>query len=67
VHVALLSLATCLIYAILDEIHQIFVPGRSCEIMDIIIDSSGSFIFIAISVFVIFVIENKKSSLSEKP
>jgi VanZ family protein len=29
------------IYAICDEIHQYFVPGRSCEIRDMIIDISG--------------------------
>ena len=30
-----------LIYSILDEIHQIFVPGRAFEVKDIIIDFSG--------------------------
>lgn len=29
------------LYAILDEIHQIFVPGRSCELRDMLIDSIG--------------------------
>lgn len=29
-------------YAITDEIHQIFIPGRSGEVRDVIIDSSGS-------------------------
>ena len=29
------------IYAISDEIHQIFVEGRSCEFLDICIDSLG--------------------------
>lgn len=28
-------------YAITDEIHQYFVPGRSCEVRDVMIDSSG--------------------------
>jgi len=32
----------CMIYAITDEIHQIFVIGRSGEIRDIIIDTCGS-------------------------
>lgn len=30
-----------IIYSISDEIHQLFVIGRSCEIRDIIIDSLG--------------------------
>jgi VanZ family protein len=29
------------LYAILDELHQYFVPGRSCELRDMIIDISG--------------------------
>lgn len=32
------------IYAITDEIHQIFIPGRSGEIRDVLIDSIGVFI-----------------------
>ncbi|MBN1162913.1 VanZ family protein [Patescibacteria group bacterium] len=28
-------------YAVFDEIHQIFVPGRSVQIFDIIVDLSG--------------------------
>lgn len=37
----LLSFLLGTIYAVTDEIHQIFVPGRSGEIGDVIIDSSG--------------------------
>ena len=29
------------IYAISDEIHQLFVPGRSCDIKDVMIDTLG--------------------------
>ncbi len=39
--VKLISNLTGIIYAILDEIHQFFVPGRSCQIKDILIDSFG--------------------------
>lgn len=28
-------------YAVTDEIHQYFVPGRSCEVRDVVIDSCG--------------------------
>ena len=35
------ALLTGLLYAVSDEIHQHFVPGRSCEIRDMSIDSSG--------------------------
>ena len=39
-----LAIIICIIYAISDEIHQIFVPGRSCQITDICIDSFGSIV-----------------------
>lgn len=29
------------LYAVSDEIHQIFVPGRSCALLDVGIDSAG--------------------------
>ena len=32
----------CMLYAISDEIHQLFVSGRSCQIKDILIDTTGS-------------------------
>lgn len=38
------SYLMCIIYAISDEIHQLFVPGRSCQITDIFIDSLGAVI-----------------------
>ena len=41
-----------IIYAISDEIHQLFVPGRSGKIMDIIIDNTG--IIIAIIVIITY-------------
>ena len=35
-------LIICIIYAVFDEIHQLFVPGRAPGIKDIFIDSSGA-------------------------
>ena len=35
---AYIGMVVCIIYAVIDEIHQIFVPGRSCQITDILID-----------------------------
>ncbi|MCR5467440.1 MAG: VanZ family protein [Lachnospiraceae bacterium] len=31
-------------YAVTDEIHQFFVPGRACQFTDVLIDSAGGFI-----------------------
>ena len=37
-----LAFLICVIYAISDEIHQLFVPGRAGQIRDVLIDSAGS-------------------------
>jgi len=41
-HLILLSTLFSGLYAISDEIHQIFVAGRYCAIGDMLIDTSGS-------------------------
>lgn len=38
----LISLTICLLYAISDEVHQLFVPGRSGQISDVAVDFAGS-------------------------
>ena len=38
----ILSVLVCFLYACSDEAHQMFVPGRSGEIRDIIIDTCGA-------------------------
>lgn len=38
----LLSEAICIIYALVDEVHQIFVSGRSGQLFDVLIDSVGA-------------------------
>jgi VanZ family protein len=43
-----LSLIICILYSISDEIHQTFVPGRGGNIIDVLIDSTGSFIGIGL-------------------
>ena len=40
------TLIFCFIYACTDEIHQAFVPGRGPSIIDVLIDTSGSLIFL---------------------
>ena len=45
-----LSLIFCFIYAVSDEFHQLFVPKRSFQITDILIDTIGScFSFVIIN------------------
>lgn len=37
----LFTLFICLLYAISDEVHQLFVPGRGAQVRDVLIDFSG--------------------------
>lgn len=46
------AIIICILYAISDEIHQIYVPGRSCQILDILIDSIGSINGIYITILI---------------
>lgn len=51
----LLSIVFAFIYAISDEVHQLFVPGRAFAIKDILIDTSGAIL----GIFVIHLIVKK--------
>jgi VanZ family protein len=55
------------LYGLLDELHQLFVPGRSAEFLDWFADFSGSLIAVLIVRFLILrirEIENKKNSFN---
>jgi VanZ family protein len=43
-----LAVLICALYAMTDEIHQIFVPGRSGQVGDVIIDSMGGLVGVAL-------------------
>lgn len=47
-----LSTLLCATYAITDEIHQLFVVGRYCSVVDMLIDTAGSLTIILICYFV---------------
>lgn len=38
----LYTMIACIIYAITDEIHQLFVDGRTARVFDVFVDSCGS-------------------------
>ena len=61
----LLAFLICVIYAISDEIHQLFVPGRAGQVRDVLIDSAGSFLgIILVMAFVKLLIKfNKKHKI----
>ena len=56
----LMSFVFCVLYAVTDEIHQIFVAGRAGRILDVCIDSFGNLCGIFVVWIVINVIKNRK-------
>lgn len=64
----LLPIPFSFLYAITDEIHQIFVPGRSAQFRDVLIDTLGaSFGCLLIHTLLILFIKLKSKSNSNKP
>ena len=55
----ILSFFFSIIYALSDEFHQTFVPGRDGNIVDVLIDSSGALVGILVSCIVYFLIIKK--------
>lgn len=51
----------CLLYAISDEIHQLFIVNRSCELRDILIDTTG----IILAYLITKKIEKRKEKLAK--
>lgn len=51
-------------YAVTDEIHQIFVPGRACKMTDVLIDTAG----VAVGAFLIIALTKikKKENMPKK-
>lgn len=50
-YIFMISWVMTILYAMTDEYHQLFVPGRSGKIMDVGIDATGALIFLAILAF----------------
>lgn len=56
------------LYACTDELHQFFVPGRSCEFRDVLIDTNGVFLGTLAFLFLLWLqshIHRKKSKSSK--
>lgn len=56
------SIVISFLYACTDEFHQLFIPGRSCEFKDVLIDTTGAIIAICIIYFIL----NKKIRTNNK-
>lgn len=59
-----ISLLLSVLYAITDEIHQVFVPGRAGQIQDVMIDSCGA--LVGVVLFVLFVARQRKIILNHR-
>lgn len=51
-HKVLFSILVCMIYAITDETHQLFVSGRTGQVLDVFIDTIGSLTSILLIKFI---------------
>lgn len=56
-----LGFSLAVLYGILDELHQFFVPGRTCTIVDVGYDSFG--ILISSMLYLVFLNRNPKPNL----
>ena len=67
---AIKALIFCICYSISDEIHQMFIPGRSGEIRDVLIDTSGALLGITFTIVIVKIIlkikqKNRKENVSK--
>ncbi|MFO3796151.1 MAG: VanZ family protein [Anaerolineales bacterium] len=59
----MLALLSSVLYAITDEFHQSFVPGRHASVIDVLIDTAG----IALGVFAFGLLKHKWQWMSNGP
>ena len=58
-----------LVYAVSDEVHQIYVPGRACQLRDVFIDLGGILLGTAVYLLFYFIIKRmgaKKKTCSKE-
>jgi len=56
----LMALAISFLYAVSDEFHQTFVPGRSGELRDVMIDTAGALTGIGVYMLIVMRIRKDK-------
>ena len=61
----LTAFAVVFFYAVSDEIHQIFVPGRAAMVNDVVIDAAGAALGILVVISVRFIIGKTKTGSSK--
>jgi hypothetical protein len=61
-----IALALTSTYAIIDEVHQTFVPGRSGQISDVVLDSAAALVGIIIFASIFWLTLKKSEKLKHK-
>lgn len=51
----------CLLYAVSDEIHQYFVPGRACRLFDVFVDAIGILTALVLMLIITHYLKRHKS------
>lgn len=59
-----ITLGGSALYAVTDEIHQLYIPGRSGEVSDVLIDTSGAILGIFLFIFLERLFKNKQEKNS---
>lgn len=57
-----ITAVVCALYSVSDEIHQIFVPGRSGMIKDVLIDTSGALCGMAAALLICAALSRRKKN-----
>lgn len=58
---AAVSLVICALYAVSDEVHQYFVPGRACMLRDMLLDTCGAACGVAAVSFLIYFVRKHRT------
>ena len=62
----LIPVAVSALYAVSDEIHQYFVPERSCQFLDVCIDTAGAVFGTAVFALGVFLIARRREKNRKK-
>lgn len=60
----LMTILTVTFYGALDELHQLFIPGRSCDIKDLMADVAGASVGLLIVYLIKFTSEKATNTVS---
>ncbi|MBM4761372.1 VanZ family protein [Bacillus sp. B15-48] len=54
-------LTICILYAVFDEVHQLFIPGRSAEIKDVLIDGAGASVGVIVYLVIRWIFRKRRT------